>query len=63
MKEFKLNVAGLEPLREEEVKSVNGGVGPFAIALIAVALSTLITEFQDVREGFSDGYAGRSPRH
>ncbi|MBB3894852.1 class IIb bacteriocin, lactobin A/cerein 7B family [Bacteroides pyogenes] len=63
MKEFELNVAGLEPLHEEEVKSVYGGIGPFAIVLIAVAVGTFITEFKDVREGLSDGYAGRKPRH
>lgn len=67
MKEIDLNVVGLEPLREEEVRDVDGGIGVVTgIILGAVAgalVSTFITEFQDVREGWSDGINGRKPRH
>lgn len=54
---------GLEPLKEEEVKSVNGGIAPIVAALLVAVAATFITEFGDVREGISDGYAGRKPRY
>lgn len=63
MKKFELNVVGLEPLKEEEVKSVNGGIAPIVAALLVAVAATFITEFGDVREGISDGYAGRKPRY
>ena len=49
-----------EELSIEEMKSVNGG-------LIAVAWWTIlfsaVSNFQDIREGLSDGFNNRSPRH
>ncbi|MGI6864288.1 hypothetical protein ACMYZ8_12670 [Bacteroides sp. KG156] len=36
MKEIDLNVVGLEPLREEEVRETDGGIAPLIAGAIAL---------------------------
>lgn len=47
----------------QELENVNGGIGAIAMGLLFVVAGSFITEFGDVREGLSDGYAGRKPRY
>ncbi|MBR8731404.1 hypothetical protein IX339_000850 [Porphyromonas levii] len=63
MREIELNVVGLEPMREEEEREVTGGIGVFAGGLIITLIASAIDNWQDIREGFSDGINGREPRH
>lgn len=67
MKEIDLNVVGLEPLREEEVRETDGGIAPLiagAIALgkyllgaCAVAIATeVVLNPGNTAEQFKAGY-------
>lgn len=63
MKEIELNVVGLESMREEEEREVTGGVGLIAGGLIVGLVISVVENWQDIREGLSDGINGRKPRH
>lgn len=63
MKEIELNVVGLESMREEEEREVTGGLGVIAAGLLVALVISAIDNWQDIREGLSDGINGRKPRH
>lgn len=63
MKEIELNVVGLESMREEEEREVTGGIGVIAGGLLVALVISAIDNWQDIREGLSDGINGRKPRH
>jgi len=56
------NLAGFRDLKEEEMKECRGGLGWVVSALLALG-SSFISNFGDVREGFSDGIQNKSPRY
>ncbi len=63
MREIELNVVGLESMREEEEREVTGGIGVIAGGLLVALVISAIDNWQDIREGLSDGINGRKPRH
>ncbi len=58
----KLDLKMLTELNEAEMLALNGG--GFLKSITGWALiSSIIENWQDIREGFSDGYAQLPPRH
>ncbi len=57
----KLQTTGLISLSKEEAKLVNGGW--LTPAIIATIIISAINNFGDIRNGLSDGWNGRAPRH
>lgn len=57
MEKLKLDAIALEELTETEMRFMNGG--SWGKLFEALALS-LIHNWKDVREGFEDGYNGKS---
>jgi lactobin A/cerein 7B family class IIb bacteriocin len=55
----KLDVPGLIELGQEEMKMVDGGLAPIWWAVIWSAVSN----FGDIRQGFSDGLSGKPPSY
>lgn len=45
MKENKLNVVGLEPLREEEVRETDGEIGVVSGIILSAVVSALVCTF------------------
>jgi len=65
MKETKVpaeTLAGFGELNEYEMKECRGGVGWVVSALLALGAS-FVSNFGDVREGFSDGIQNKPPRY
>ena len=60
MKKIELNKMGLTQLDAAESGTIQGGT--WWIPLSGLIMS-FISNFGDVREGFSDGIHGRKPRH
>jgi hypothetical protein len=66
MKTVKLHDMGVAPLTEMECQKVNGGVVwwvPVAIMAGVTFINSAMTHFQDIRQGFDDGWNGKAPRH
>ena len=61
MKSLDLNIPSLHELEENEMRNVRGGFIPITLT-IALLLSA-IENFQDIREGFSDGFRKAKPRY
>ena len=61
MKSLDINMLSLEELGEIEMRDLRGGFIPVALT-IALLLSA-IENFQDIREGFSDGLRRSRPRY
>lgn len=54
----------MKEMSVQEMERVDGGVwGTVAIGIATGLLLSLIDNFGDAREGFSDGIHGRRPRH
>ena len=49
-------------MNSEETAEMNGG-GWWGPAIVAGLIISAIDNFQDIREGFMDGYNGVPPRH
>jgi hypothetical protein len=60
MKKFELK--GATELEEQEMMALNGGGFLRSISAWAI-VSSIIQNWQDIREGFSDGYSGSAPRY
>lgn len=64
MKTLNLNEIRLEEISSAQAQRVKGGFWNYVIQGLAGGLIiSLIENWQDVREGWSDGYNVRDPRH
>ncbi len=61
MKSFDIHMLSLRELEESEMLNLRGGFIPITLT-IAVLLSA-IENFQDIREGLSDGLYKSKPRY
>ncbi|MEJ7645183.1 MAG: hypothetical protein WKF87_11350 [Chryseolinea sp.] len=61
MKSLDIKILSLQELGEIEMRDLRGGFLPAALTL-ALLLSA-IENFQDIREGFSDGLRRSRPRY
>ncbi len=61
MKQMELDLPGSIELSDQEKKENLGG-GWLTPVFWSIAAS-FVSNFQDVREGFSDGISGKSPRY
>jgi len=52
MKSLNLDTLGLQELEESEMRNLQGGMWP---ALALALLLSAVENFQDIRQGFSDG--------
>jgi len=60
MKSLDLDMLGLQELEEGEMRNVHGGIWP---ALAVALLLSAFENFQDIREGFSDGLRRAKSRY
>jgi hypothetical protein len=61
MKQMELDLPGSVELSDQEKMEIQGG-GWLTPVFWSIAAS-FMSNFQDVREGFSDGIAGKAPRY
>lgn len=63
MKNITLTIPGLKEMDENETLNTTGGLFWIpATVLIAIAISA-VSNFGDIRHGFSDGWSGLPPRY
>lgn len=60
MKTLELNNMGLTPIIKSETTEINGGLWWIPAALATALVMSAINNFGDIREGFTDGWNGKS---
>ena len=63
MKPIELRKMELIPLNEVEKQEINGGFWWIPAALATTLFMSAFNNFGDIREGFSDGWNNKKPRH
>ena len=58
----KINIKGLTPLTEKEAIEMQGGIFWLIPPLVAGLIISALSNIQDIREGFEDGWNG-TPRY
>ena len=64
MKTMELKAMGLNPIETRESVEINGGLSWWSKAISGASVFwSAVSNFGDIREGFSDGWNGKKPRH
>ena len=50
-------IKGLEPVKEKELLNINGG-NPIIIGIAVAGFFYLLSEYDDLKQGFNDGLNG-----